>query len=128
MPLDPATFLPALLTVVGGGFLSILLARLLTLILGRVVRRTRTGADDFIVQVLGETIPPAGWVVSAALAWQIIPTSAAGDQVVFGVAKLVLVVLLVRLVLAPDMPLHPSPTPRTGCMDLKLRQYYHECQ
>jgi hypothetical protein len=98
MPLDPATFLPALLTVVGGGFLSILLARLLTLILGRVVRRTRTGADDFIVQVLGETIPPAGWVVSAALAWQIIPTSAAGDQVVFGVAKLVLVVLLVRLV------------------------------
>ena len=98
MPLDPGTFLPALLALVGGGFLSILLARVLTVTLGRITRRTRSRTDDFIVQLLGETIPPAGWVVSAAIAWQIIPTSAAGDQVAFGVAKLILVVLLVRLV------------------------------
>lgn len=94
----PGTFLPALLALVGGGFLSLLLARLLTLVLGRVARRTRTRTDDFIVQLLGETIPPAGWVVSAAVAWQIIPTSAAGDRVAFGLAKLILVILLVRLV------------------------------
>lgn len=98
MPLDPGTFLPALLVLVGGGFLSILLARVLTVTLGRITRRTRSRTDDFILQVLGETIPPAGWVVSAAIAWQIMPTSAAGDQVAFGVAKLILVVLLVRLV------------------------------
>ena len=94
----PGTFLPALLALVGGGFLSLLLARLLTLVLGRVVRHTRSRTDDFIVQLLGETIPPAGWVVSAAVAWQIIPTSAAGDRVAFGLAKLILVILLVRLV------------------------------
>jgi MscS family membrane protein len=94
----PGTFLPALLALVGGGFLSLLLARLLTLVLGRVARRTRSRTDDFIVQLLGETIPPAGWVVSAAVAWQIIPTSAAGDRVAFGLAKLILVILLVRLV------------------------------
>lgn len=94
----PGTFLPALLALVGGGFLSLLLARLLTLVLGRVARRTRNRTDDFIVQLLGETIPPAGWVVSAAVAWQIIPTSAAGDRVAFGLAKLILVILLVRLV------------------------------
>jgi MscS family membrane protein len=98
MPLDPATFLPALLTLVGGGFLSILLARVFTVLAGRVVRRTRSGTDDFIVQVLGETIAPAGWVLSAALAWQIIPSTAAGDRLAFGLAKLILVVLLVRLV------------------------------
>ena len=98
MPFDLGTFLPALLTLVGGGFLSILLARVLTLILGRVVRRTRSRADDVILQMLGDTIPPAGWVISAALAWQIIPTSASGDRVAFGLAKLILVALLVRLV------------------------------
>ena len=76
MSLDPGTFLPALLTLVGGGFLSILLARVLTVVLGRITRRTRSRTDDFIVQLLGETIPPAGWVVSAAIAWQIIPTNA----------------------------------------------------
>ena len=94
----PGTFLPALLALVGGGFLSLLLARVLTLVLGRLARRTRNRTDDFIVQLLGDTIPPAGWVVSAAVAWQILPTSAAGDRVAFGFAKLILVVLLVRLV------------------------------
>lgn len=98
MPLAPGTFLPALFTLVGGGFLSILLARVLTLALGKVVRRTRSRADDFILQVLGETIPAAGWVLSAAVAWRILPTSAASDRLAFGVAKLILVVLLVRLV------------------------------
>jgi small-conductance mechanosensitive channel len=98
MFLDPGTFLPALLILVGGGFLSILLARVLTVVLSRITRRTRSRTDDFIVQLLGETIPPAGWVVSAAIAWQIIPTNATGDRVAFGLAKLILVVLLVRLV------------------------------
>ena len=98
IPLALGTILPALLALVGGGLLSTLLARVLTLALSRVVRRTRNLTDDFVVQALGETIPPAGWVVSAAVAWQIISTSAAGDQVAFGLAKLILVILLVRLV------------------------------
>jgi small-conductance mechanosensitive channel len=67
-------------------------------VLGRIARRTVSTTDDFVMTVLADTIPPVVWVLSASLAWQILPTDAASDQVVYGVAKLILVVLIVRLV------------------------------
>jgi len=98
LPGPTTTFLPALLTLVGGGLLGLLVARLVQRVLGRIARRTVSTTDDFVMTVLADTIPPVVWVLSASLAWQILPTDAASDQVVYGVAKLILVVLIVRLV------------------------------
>jgi small-conductance mechanosensitive channel len=98
LPGPTTTFLPALLTLVGGGLLGLLVARLVQRVLGRIARRTVSTTDDFVMTVLADTIPPVVWVLSASLAWQILPTDAASDQVAYGVAKLILVVLIVRLV------------------------------
>jgi small-conductance mechanosensitive channel len=88
----------ALLTLVGGGLLSLLMARICAMVLTPMVRRTRSSTDDWIVQMVVATIPPFGWVISAVLAWRILPTSPESDRVAFVVAKLVLVVLVVRLI------------------------------
>jgi small-conductance mechanosensitive channel len=87
-----------LLSLVGGGLLGLLVARLAQRVLGRITRRTASTTDDFVVTVLVDTIPPVAWVLSASLAWQILPTDAASDRLVYGLAKLILVVLIVRLV------------------------------
>jgi len=98
MPGPTAVLLPALLTLVGGGLLGLLVARLVQRVLGRITRRTASTTDDFVATVLVDTIPPVAWVLSASLAWQILPTDAASDRLVYGLAKLILVVLIVRLV------------------------------
>lgn len=98
MPGPTAALLPALLSLVGGGLLGLLVARLVQRVLGRITRRTASTTDDFVVTVLVDTIPPVAWVLSASLAWQILPTDAASDRLVYGLAKLILVVLIVRLV------------------------------
>ena len=98
MPGPTAALLPALLTLVGGGLLGLLVARLVQRVLSRITRRTASTTDDFVVTVLVDTIPPVAWVLSASLAWQILPTDAASDRLVYGLAKLILVVLIVRLV------------------------------
>ena len=93
-----STLLPALLALIGGGLLSLLVARVFGVVFGRLTRKTRSETDDFIVQVIVETIPILGWVVSASWAWWLIPTAPEADRVVFTVAKLILVIFLVRLV------------------------------
>ena len=93
-----STLLPALLALIGGGLLSLLVARGFGVVFGRLTRKTRSETDDFIVQVIVETIPILGWVVSASWAWWLVPTAPEADRVVFTVAKLILVVFLVRLV------------------------------
>ena len=93
-----STLLPALLALIGGGLLSLLVARVFGVVFGRLTRKTRSETDDFIVQVIVDTIPILGWVVSASWAWWLIPTAPEADRVVFTVAKLILVVFLVRLV------------------------------
>ena len=98
MPGPTAALLPALLTLVGGGLLGLLVARLVQRVLGRITRRTASTTDDFVVTVLVDTIPPVAWVLSASLAWQILPMDAASDRLGCGLAKLILVVLIVRLV------------------------------
>jgi len=93
-----STLLPALLALIGGGLLSLLLARVFGVVFGRLTRKTRSETDDFIVQVIVETIPILGWVVSASWAWWLVPAAPEADRVVFTVAKLILVIFLVRLV------------------------------
>ncbi len=93
-----STLLPALLALIGGGLLSLLVARVFGVVFGRLTRKTRSETDDFIVQVIVETIPILGWVVSASWAWWLIPTAPEADRVVFTITKLILGVFLVRLV------------------------------
>jgi small-conductance mechanosensitive channel len=93
----PQNFVPALLILVGGGLFSLLLARILERLARPMARRTHASQDHFVVQMIAETIPPTGWVLSASMAWRILPTSSEGDWLAYSLAKLILVVLLVRL-------------------------------
>ena len=88
--MDAAALFPALGLLVGGGLLSLLLGRLT-----RLLARHR-GGDTAVL--LAEAIPPAGWLISAAVAWRTLPLSLGADQLLMAAAKLVLLVVLVRLV------------------------------
>jgi len=98
MPMPITTVLPALLMVGGGGLLGILLAKLVQRAYRRLTRHNSVDSEALVAAVLVDTIPPVAWVLSASLAWQILPTNASSDRVVFGLAKLILVVLIMRLV------------------------------
>ena len=87
--MDAAALFPALGLLVGGGLLSLLLGRL-TRLLAR-----RRGGDKAVL--LADAIPPAGWLISAAVAWRTLPLSLGADQLLMAAAKLVLLVVLVRL-------------------------------
>ncbi|MEY3543920.1 MAG: hypothetical protein RLZZ247_77 [Cyanobacteriota bacterium] len=98
MPMPITTVLPALLMLGGGGLLGILLAKLVQRAYRRLTSHNGVDSEALVAAVLVDTIPPVAWVLSSSLAWQILPTNASSDRVVFGLAKLILVVLIVRLV------------------------------
>ena len=80
---------PALLVLLGGGLLSQLLAHLIHLL----ARRSHSEP----ARLLAEAVPVGGWLLSAALAWRQLPLDLGGDQLLMAAAKLVLLVLLVRV-------------------------------
>ena len=98
MPMSWTGVLPALITFLVGGLLAVLLGVVLQRVLRKITGRTTSTSNQFIAAVLVDTLPPLGWVLSASLAWQILPTSTNSDRIAFGLAKLLLVVLVVRLV------------------------------
>jgi len=80
---------PALLVLLGGGLLSQLLGQLIHLL------ARRSHSDP--ARLLAEAIPVGGWLLSGALAWRQLPLALGGDQLLMAAAKLVLLVLLVRV-------------------------------
>ena len=97
MPSSPSPFLTALAVLLGGGLLSSLMSALLGRSLVRLAQARGVSSQATIGSALLASVAPLGWVVSATMAWQILPTSAAADRIAFSLAKLVLMVLLVRL-------------------------------
>ncbi|MFZ9215507.1 MAG: mechanosensitive ion channel family protein [Vulcanococcus sp.] len=89
-PAAPA--LSALAVLLCGGLLSWLLAKLIARSQAR-----QAGGDHLLITLVASALPPLGWVLSASLAWQILPTNAASDRIAFSLAKLILAVLLIRL-------------------------------
>jgi len=83
--------------LLGGGLLSSLMSALLGRSLVRLAQARGVSSQATIGSALLASVAPLGWVVSATMAWQILPTSAAADRIAFSLAKLVLMVLLVRL-------------------------------
>ena len=80
---------PALLVLLGGGLLSQLLGHLIHLLARRIHSEP--------ARLLAEAVPVGGWLLSAALAWRQLPLDLGGDQLLMAAAKLVLLVLLVRV-------------------------------
>ena len=97
MPSSPSPFLTALAVLLGGGLLSSLMSALLGRSLVRLAQARGVSSQATIGSALLASLAPLGWVGSATMAWQILPTSAAADRIAFSLAKLVLMVLLVRL-------------------------------
>jgi small-conductance mechanosensitive channel len=80
---------PALLVLLGGGLLSQLL--------GHVIHLLARRSHSEPARLLAEAVPVGGWLLSAALAWRQLPLDLGGDQLLMAAAKLVLLVLLVRV-------------------------------
>jgi len=88
----------ALLMLVGGGLFSILAARICSLALNPLVRRTGSEIDDWITKVVVRSIPSFGWLISAIMALRMVPTPAATQQLLENILRLILMMLLVRLI------------------------------
>ncbi len=81
-----------------GGLVTLIIARLTKIVVGRFTRRTKSETDDYILNVLISTIKPIGWVISASIAWKVLPIQDEIDQIVLGISKLFLLVFIVRLI------------------------------
>ena len=90
--------LQALFTVLAGGLLATLLARLVSALLQPITRRTSGQSDDVVLQTVVDTLPPLGWVISGVVAWRRLPLRLDADWAVLAAAKLIVAILLVRLV------------------------------
>ena len=88
----------ALITLLAGGLLATLLARVLKTLFTPITRRSASQSDDFVLQTVVDTLPPLGWVISGVVAWRLLPMRLDADWAVLAGAKLVVTVLLVRLI------------------------------
>ncbi len=91
-----STALTALAVLLIGIFLSIILARVARSILGRLVSKTASKTDDYIVNSAISTIKPIGWLISSTVAWQILPIQNQIDNAGLSLFKLLFLIIIVR--------------------------------
>ena len=92
------SLLTATATFCVGAFLSLVASRITRVVFGRITARTNTETDDFILQVLVSTIKPLGLLISASVAWKILPIENVINNAVLGIIKLICLVLIVRVI------------------------------
>ncbi len=83
-------------TLVIGSLISFILASVIRKLLGKLAAKTISETDDFIVKALSNTIAPVGFVISAIIAWELIPANELIDKFAVGLSKLILVILVLR--------------------------------
>ena len=86
-------FVGILITIIG--------SKVLQRVFSKITSRTKNTTDDYILAVLLETIKPLGLSISLFLAWETIDidlTILGINEVVSGIAKLILIVLIIRLI------------------------------
>ena len=92
------SLLTATATFCVGAILSLVASRITRVVFGRITARTNTETDDFILQVLVSTIKPLGLLISASVAWKILPIENVINNAVLGIIKLICLVLIVRVI------------------------------
>ena len=92
------SLLTATATFCVGAILSLVASRITRVVFGRITARTNTETDDFILQVLLSTIKPLGLLISASVAWKILPIENVINNAVLGIIKLICLVLIVRVI------------------------------
>ncbi len=79
-----------------GFILSIVVSKTSEELLRKIVKRTRTDSDDYIVNELVKIIKPIGWALTSIISWKILPISREADPIIIGTAELFCIVLLIR--------------------------------
>ena len=76
-------------------------ARIIKGVFKRITSRTKSSTDDYVLKVIVETIKPLGISISTYAAWKILALKTNIDGLnenIFGLFKLILVILLIRLI------------------------------
>ena len=76
--------------------LTVVFASLTKKTLGKIASKTRNRIDDYIINVLVDTIKPIGVLISSYISWQALGIDGQVDKTFLGITKLVLLVLLIR--------------------------------
>ncbi len=90
--------LTAVATFLIASLLTLVAARLLRLAMSRITSRTKSGTDDYIAEVIIKTIKPLGLLISASVAWSILPIEEGINIAFTGIVKLLSLLLIVRLI------------------------------
>ncbi len=81
------------------GILAILiLSRMSRISLNAIASRTQNTTDDFIIKVLISSIKPIGLICVFSMAWIVLPLNESLDNIVLGVNKFIILVLIVRII------------------------------
>ncbi len=80
-----------------GVIATILSVKLAKRSLVRIASRTRSSTDDYLIKILVDTIKPLGLIISTSIAWQALEIEGGINKVFNGCARLVILILIVRL-------------------------------
>ena len=84
-----------------GTLITVFGSKILSSVLKKIVHRTNSKTDDYILKVLLDTVKPLGISISAFTAWRILAiktTSFGLNEGITGIFKLILLILIVRLI------------------------------
>ncbi len=92
------SILLSILVFISGGLITLLFARVIKVIFGKITSRTKTETDDYILKVIIETIKPLGLTVSILLAIRSLNIGKEALGIIFILSKLICIVLIIRLI------------------------------
>ncbi len=84
-----------------GILITLVGSKVLSSIFKKIVQRTKSKTDDYILKVLLDTVKPLGVSISAFTSWRILAIKTTGfglNESITGVFKLILLILIVRLI------------------------------
>ncbi len=84
-----------------GIIITLVGSKVLRSVFNKVVKRTKSKTDDYVLKVILETIKPLGISISAFTSWKILAiktTSFGLNEGINGIFKLILLILIVRLI------------------------------
>ena len=92
-----SSIIPSFGILIAGLVITLIIARVAKNILNKIVERTSTQIDDYIVKSLIEVIKPLGYLISLSMSLKILEINENIDNLLTGIIKLICMIIIIRL-------------------------------
>ena len=88
----------ALLTFVIGCIISLISPKILKKILNKITSKTKSKTDDYIANLLIETVKPLGFILSFIIGWKVLLIGGVIDKTLIGIGKFLFLIYIIRFI------------------------------